>query len=519
MATDAELDAAVRRVLGEILTEGEPYTSLPMMRPDTGLLAPAVMAALDERYPDPADVSALADSVGEQAVTLGAVGDTVVSQGESITELEDLTENGRLSETELKHTIDAEVTPAVSAARRAGAGIVALGDSNTVNYGGTVFSAPDSYLMYALVASGARVPFRGIFATGGYTVQQIRDTHLPQVLALSPRPAAAVVMALTNNLTSPNFVADTAAYLEIIDGLVEVGIEPIIQTIPPRGDSSSANTEADKLNRWLRSVAAARGHRLSDLHKAVTDPATTLATFRTGYGQTDGIHLSFLGTKKAGVNALAPVLTAMFPSSAPPVAMSKSQAGNLLGALGMLYTDARNSGNETAGDGIADGFRNFGASVAVNTYTIGTDADGYGYQRIVIPATTGGNVNLQTNNIATLTGAVAVGDVVEFSCRVKAEGFEANLAAPITTNGGVGPAWSILVEYQDTGSGWNNLLRLPYVAHCDVDGYIWGQRPIPASANGNLRLSLTATGATSQPNPMTLEFGQLNYANLTALGI
>jgi hypothetical protein len=105
MATDAELDAAVRRVLGEILTEGEPYTSLPMMRPDTGLLAPAVMAALDERYPDPADVSALADSVGEQAVTLGAVGDTVVSQGESITELEDLTENGRLSEPELKDTI------------------------------------------------------------------------------------------------------------------------------------------------------------------------------------------------------------------------------------------------------------------------------------------------------------------------------------------------------------------------------------------------------------------------------
>lgn len=74
MATDAELDSAVRRVLLDLLSEGTPYNGLPLVNLDTNLFPDAITDAI--RQP-------LADG---------------------ITDLEELTENGRLGEDQLSAT-------------------------------------------------------------------------------------------------------------------------------------------------------------------------------------------------------------------------------------------------------------------------------------------------------------------------------------------------------------------------------------------------------------------------------
>lgn len=70
MATDAELDAAVQRVLGAYLAQGDPYTVLPLVDPDTGLLPPPTVDAIREGLADATDVEEL-----DALVTDGRLGE------------------------------------------------------------------------------------------------------------------------------------------------------------------------------------------------------------------------------------------------------------------------------------------------------------------------------------------------------------------------------------------------------------------------------------------------------------
>jgi lysophospholipase L1-like esterase len=233
--------------------------------------------------------------------------------------------------------------PALYAARfsYAGTGVVAMGDSITANYGNNLAQISDSPMAYAAALSGARTLHRGSTATGGFTLKQIRDTHLPVVVAMTPKPAACIVLGGTNNVgASASFVlADAIAVLaQIYDGLEAAGIRPIACTIPPRGDSATVNALADKYNRSVRKLAASRGYALADYHRVLTDPATS--SYRAGLGQTDKIHPSYLGTKVMG-QALSSALVSSLPFTTPPLGEHLADATDLLAGAGLFLIRTR----------------------------------------------------------------------------------------------------------------------------------------------------------------------------------
>lgn len=89
MATEAELDASVRRVLGEILADGEPYTSIPLIDPDTKLPPAPTVDAI--RAPLESAVTDLDESVAQLEPAVDS--------------LQNLVDVGRLSEPTLTSTI------------------------------------------------------------------------------------------------------------------------------------------------------------------------------------------------------------------------------------------------------------------------------------------------------------------------------------------------------------------------------------------------------------------------------
>ena len=88
MVSDADLDASVRRVLNDLLQQGDPYTSLPLLDPTAKVFPPSVMGVFDGLYKEPTDE--LAEVVAEQGTDLEEVATTV--------------NVGRLSEPELNAT-------------------------------------------------------------------------------------------------------------------------------------------------------------------------------------------------------------------------------------------------------------------------------------------------------------------------------------------------------------------------------------------------------------------------------
>lgn len=406
--------------------------------------------------------------------------------------------------------------PFITAGRYAGVGICNLGDSITSNYGNSTSTGADGYLTWGLIAAGARLPFRGSFGAGGYTLEQIRDSLLPQVLSLSPLPAICVVLGGTNNVPSSS---STAVLHEIYNTLLHAGIRPIACTIPPRGDGATANNNVDSYNYRVRAVAASLGLDLVDFHRVLVDVNT--GGYKAGLGQTDGIHPSYLGTKKMG-DELAALLVTRLPAAVPPLARRKLEYGNLIGSAGLMLSDVLAANNNTAGDGIADNWRSFGSSA--NTYSIVTDSDGTKWQRVVIP-TSGGSVNLQYNASGvggpSVVGVVAPNDVVELVARVRTSGFEENLVAPVSSGvGGTGPNWSMFVDYLQTdGSTYGSVIRNPYVGHVNIsDGVIWAQARVPANANGTLRISFTTSSAPTT-GTLTIDVTSIAIRNLTALGL
>ncbi len=92
--------------------------------------------------------------------------------------------------------------------------------------------------------STGRLMWRGYFGTGGFTLTQIRDTDLSQVLAMSPLPGAVAICGGTHDVGSATFdeAASRAVLLDIIAKLEAAGTKPVLWTLPPRNDATAVNT-------------------------------------------------------------------------------------------------------------------------------------------------------------------------------------------------------------------------------------------------------------------------------------
>ena len=130
-------------------------------------------------------------------------------------------------------------------------------------------------------------------ATAGYTAEQIRDTHLPTILAA--KPTYCVVQAGANNaLGDGEFPNSTLAVVEgICASLVAAGITPILATFPPATIVSLSQNEIDRMNTWASEYAHRNGYPLLDFYNALVDHST--GAYKAGY-TTDNLHPTSLGS-------------------------------------------------------------------------------------------------------------------------------------------------------------------------------------------------------------------------------
>lgn len=191
--------------------------------------------------------------------------------------------------------------PAGAAARVGYPTLMAIGDSITAN-GGNFFDLSLSYAFHAHVLTKGRFVWLGNAATGGFTPEQVRDIHLPEVIA--KKPTYCVVLAGQNNKTQLTAIQQTW------EALLDAGITPILCTNVPTGGYGDITDV--KLNQFVRHYALNHGLPLVDFNKALINPAD--GYFRAGLAP-DGVHPSLAGTKIMG-QVLADVLEKLIPTPA-----------------------------------------------------------------------------------------------------------------------------------------------------------------------------------------------------------
>lgn len=133
----------------------------------------------------------------------------------------------------------------------------------------------------------------GSAATAGYSAEQIRDIHLPTILAA--KPTYCVVQAGANNaLADGEFPNSVFTVVEgICASLVAAGITPILATFPPATLQSLSQNEIDRMNAWASEYAHRNGYPLLDFYNALVDHST--GGYKAGY-TTDDLHPSSLGS-------------------------------------------------------------------------------------------------------------------------------------------------------------------------------------------------------------------------------
>lgn len=127
----------------------------------------------------------------------------------------------------------------------------------------------------------------------GQTSAQIASRFSTDVLAYSP--ATVNIMAGTNDATTGSLSqaaleATTSNLKSMVDQAKSAGIQPILCTIPPRGDATNYNQNAQKINQAIHKLAAAEKILLVDFYSILVDPSTGL--YKSGYDLGDGIHPS-----------------------------------------------------------------------------------------------------------------------------------------------------------------------------------------------------------------------------------
>lgn len=465
---------------------------------DDANFAATITTALAGKQPIDADITAI-------AALASAANKAPYATGSGAWALTDFTAAGRA----LVDDADADTqrgTLGVALART-GYGVVALGDSITANYGDqNQLREMEGPLSRACAEAGQNPLFRGTFATGGYTLAQILSTHVPTVVALSPKPWAAVILGGTNDAGASSgvgFSVSTAigTLTSICNALRAANIQPILATLTPRSDTSLVNQNVGNYNRALWRFALNSGYDVVDYNKVVVNPAT--GGFLTGYAQSDNIHPDFKAVKIMG-QELARVFDGMQkPSVAPTRATHSADPTNLLGAQGHFQVD-------TNADGIADGFTN--AVPRGATFSVVSDPDGVTkWQRITQPSTATGNNLLQKS----ISSVVAVGDIIEAVCRVQTSGFDAALVAPSGLTGGTGPAYAFTVGL----TGATHDLEPVYNWHTDVnDVLVYLRGAVPSGATGGITINLQAVGVPVSGS-CWVQFTEPCVRNLTALGL
>jgi lysophospholipase L1-like esterase len=173
------------------------------------------------------------------------------------------------------------------------------------------------------------------------TSAQIASRFPIDVLAHSP--ATVVIMAGTNDATtgslSTTALASTVANIKsMIDQAKQAGIQPILCTIPPRGDAANYNQNVQRINGAIHKLAQAERVLLVDFYSILVDPSS--GVFKSGYDLGDGVHPSPTAAKAMAQYFVTATANLFGPAQESIVATNGDQTNLLPNPLFLTSTTA-----------------------------------------------------------------------------------------------------------------------------------------------------------------------------------
>lgn len=343
--------------------------------------------------------------------------------------------------------------------------------------------------------TGGRARLRLNPSVGGYTMEQIRDLLLPQVLALNPKPRQCVISGGTYNLGSDMAYASGLLVLtEIINALVAAGIEPVLWTCPPQL-STDRRTRTANWNNQVWRIALQNGFRVIDSFSFFQDPATGLAKASLFM---DDLHPNDLGYTTFGKSVADSGV--IYEDQVPfPLASSNVYPGNLITNPLFLV--------ESGTAGWAEGWTTSGAGFN-GTASIVPDASGeFNWQRFSWAS----GIKPETNFEYILAiGSMIPDHVYQLTFRVRA------------TKAAADHMFSAAMQGLVRDSSWASLLSVPLgqrIAAAEEDGVVMARFTAPAQTSFMTLFAAIPTTAGNTTGPLTLDYALPYMIDLTAAGL
>jgi lysophospholipase L1-like esterase len=396
--------------------------------------------------------------------------------------------------------------PAAAAAKRAVSSsnrVAFLGDSITGQNGSGIVDtgfevSGNNYSCFISAIANGRIQYGRAFSTGGFTLAQMRDTLLPLILAqpAATKPGSVVILGGMNDAGLGTFNVNTSitALTDIATQLTASNIQPVLCTVPPRGDDTAARGRVQLLNAHIARLALRSGWPLLDFYAAVVDPITGAA--QTAFNL-DNIHPTPAGMMAMATHQSVTNWIATLPSWQTPMAKNENDAYNQTGAYGLFRTD-------TNSDGVADGWASGGAGTStLSLVTPGANDDCAGnWQRVTVTsADTASSKYLQC--VLGYTAGYAVGDLMAMTCRIRWSGI-----AGFPNN--QGPTINFTMRNGGSPS------EAGFFSGRDVTGVVYVERRITTS---NTAFAVTLGYSKPSTGTMILDIGQVTVRNLTQMGL
>ncbi|AOY96835.1 hypothetical protein BKK79_36070 [Cupriavidus sp. USMAA2-4] len=376
-------------------------------------------------------------------------------------------------------------------------GIVGVGDSISA----IAYSGLTNWLRDLCYLSGQTYRYRygADFAVSGSTAEQALATQMPQVLAMNPLPNACVIACGSNNYGSSATIASGfAAVTTMIEQLLAAGIQPILWTVPPRGNVSGSQAGINSWNALVYQMQAQYGFPLVDCNAAFQDPNNP-AYLNAAY-TFDGTHPTVLGSGALAAYVLAdPKFTARARKDAPPwLVTTNSDANNLL--TNGLFNSASNSTTVADGVTLANGVSGL---LVKDSLAMGN------WQRFTRPANAGA---VGASSVA--FGGVVAGSVIEVCCRLRASSPAVTWG---TTDAITGPFTQMLgVAWQN--ANWSQTIGTAYLRQTNTGasevGVICERLLVPAGA-ANVSVLIGASNAGGNTQAISVDIAQLSFRQIS----
>lgn len=340
------------------------------------------------------------------------------------------------------------------------------------------------------INSGQRVRRAGVYGAGGATVEDIRDTYLPALLAgESVTPSHVAICAGTNNMATSTTIADGyAALVTIADTLESSGITPVLWLCPPRDDS--ALESVGDWNARVSRLAFLRGYPVVDAYTPLADPAT--GGWADAEDHSDDVHPTGVGHGKIAAALLADAaFLGLFAQSTPYVSGAGVDGANLT-SYGHFTSDSNT-------DGLADGWTVWGGTSF--TTSIVTE-DGYQWQRLAKAAAQAGQGGLQLN----ITTGFSPGDTIAFSGLLRCSTAEGIPFISVEAR-----ASNATISYPIQAAQMSGTTGIA------LDGTMYGEGVVPATTD-TLRINIQWFNYTPDAD-VHIQVARLSLVNLTTLGV